>query len=229
MMDEIDPIQKGRNAHPSLLEDPRVIECLEASISAPKRLAAGEEWKVPIEWTYTATRMSGRVVVERRQEIGISEVVARNARIDVTDEVSLYRPIVANVYLEDKNGVPLAGDAIYGHVNFISPRGQIYKVTLENQDFESRKALAPGNFQAGIHTEVVSGQIGADATRGQWRVEFYAQLVNRATEDLSPFEAAKLVGGDFLLAPISLEKTYGDNEHEKPKCQPDKTINTYVR
>lgn len=229
MMDEIDPIQKGRNAHPGLPGDRRVLESLEVSITTPNRLAAGEEWQVPIEWTYTATQMSGRVFVEHRQEIGMSEVVARNVRIDVPAEVYLYRPIVANVYLEDKKGAPLAGDAIFGHVNFISPGGRIYKVTLENQDFESRKALAPGNFQAGIHTEVVSGQIGADATRGQWRVEFYAQLVNNATEGLSPFEAAKRVGGDFLLAPISLVKTDGNNQSEQPKCQPDRTINTFVK
>ena len=229
MMDEMDPVQKGRNAHPSVPGDPRVVESLEVSITTPKRLAAGEEWQVPIEWTYTATRVSGRASIERRREIGISEVVARNVRIDVTAEVDLYRPIVANVYMEDKQGVPLTGDAIFGHVNFISPGGRVYKVPLENLDVVSRNALAPGNFQACIHTEVVSGQIGADATRGRWRVEFYAQLINAATEDLDPFEAAKRVGGDFLLAPISLERADGDNQQESPKCQPDKTIDTLVR
>ena len=229
MMDEMDPIQKGRNIYPSFPGDPRMIENLEASITTPKRLAAGEEWRVPIEWTYSATKLSGQVSVERRHEVGFSEVVARNVRIDVPAEVRLYLPIVANVYLEDRKGIPLAGDAIFGHVNFISPGGRIYKVALENRDFTSRKALAPGNFQAGVHTEAVAGQIGADATRGKWRVEFYAQLVNDATEDLSPFEAAKRVGGDFLLAPISLERTDGNDQHEQPKCQPDKTINTLVK
>lgn len=229
MMDEIDPIQKGRNAHIAPLGDPRAVERLEVSIVAPLRLVAGEEWQVPIEWTYTASQTSGQEFTESRQEVGISEVVARNVRIYVPTEVDLYQPIIASVYLEDKGGAPLTGDSIFGHVNFISPGGIIYKVTLENQDFETRQALAQGNFQAGLHTEMIAGQIGADATKGQWQVEFYAQFVNDATEDLAPFEAAKRVGGDFLLAPISLESTANDKESPKAKCQPDKTIKTYVK
>tara|TARA_R110002110_G_scaffold76004_1_gene200492 strand:+ start:756 stop:2060 length:1305 start_codon:yes stop_codon:yes gene_type:complete len=228
MMDSRDPWQKGRDKFPQAVLDPRESESLHVTIDPPSKLVAGSEYYVPIEWKYVSTTKNKIRQLEQRTELGKSDNIANNVRVMVPVTVPLNQDIVVQIYLEDKNNIPLAGDALYGHVYFTAPNKKSFKVTLANVEMTTGRCLSIGNFQARLNTENVSGIIGPENTRGDWVIEIYAQNVNDASAKLSAFEAATIVGGDFLLGPISATKNTSIDDNTSEKCEPDKTLRTKV-
>lgn len=232
MMDTRDPWQKGRDKFPNDLGDPRLSETVVAEVQAPYDLGAGEVWEVPIEWTYRSRTQSGLENTETRREIGRSENSVRSVNISLPDQVQIGEDLVVDLYIEDHSGNPLLGDEVYAYANFVSPKGHVFRRDLTNTSFLGRSGLGPGKFQAGINTEWAGGQIGWENAKGRWTVELYGQLVNRAPEGATPFDAATYVGGDFLLAPMKLAKTEpssGDTlKSGSRSCQPDKFLETHV-
>lgn len=236
MMDERDPIQKGRDANPFDPADPRRLEQLRATIDPPAVIAAGEEMQVPINWDYQSTKQSGSRETTTVTEIGVSDNIARNVAIDHSIDVKLYELLWVEIYLEDKVGNPFAGDAIFAHVNFIAPNRQFFKIPLVNVHRKTHDTLPRGFFQAWISTEVLAGRLGAEAVIGKWHMEIYVQNLNAAQPGMDPFEAATYVGGDYLMAPIALSKVAAASKEDAggtaltaaTSCQPDKFIQSNV-
>ena len=173
-----------------------------------------------------------RVEVE---EVGASDIFGRNISINHSANVRAFEEMWVTSILSRQTERPTLAMGSFGRANFISPGGRVFRVPLENYDYRTGDTMPPGYFQAMLHTENVLGQIGSAETLGKWRIELHAQHVNAAPPGLDPFDAAKLVGGDALLAPIALHQLEkepsqpdGEKEKDKSKCQPDKTLDVWV-
>jgi hypothetical protein len=197
LSDGADPWTRGRWEYPVAIGDVRLKERVVAKWRLPDRLQAGAEWTIPTDWTYTSTRASGALDEITVNEVTLSASFIKVMKVDIPKAVRLFERIIVDLELIMQDGLPLQGNCFYGFVLFHSPQGYIVKRYLENVNWENLKTLDQGKFQAVLSTE-------AFALKGKWKAQLFGQLINSAPEGLAPNEAAQYMGGDPLLAPVTL-------------------------
>ncbi len=191
LSDARDPIRRGQDNTVPAAGEVTVAERLKVRLTYVDAVALGRPFKVQADWEYT------RVTTGASYTYAVSEVnanlhVLSRYEIDAPDVVPLYQQrlwVVKGRFFDAEDKV-LRGTDLFVQCFLIGPHGEYFNFVLQDDgitpDDEPNDGVYTGSFNFGVLE---------DKARGMWLYYVVAQDVNTAQPDMSPEDAAQIIGG----------------------------------
>ncbi len=191
LSDVRDPIRRGQdNTMPSAGEM-TTGERLKASITYVEPVAVGRPFNVKADWTYT------RLTTGNSYSYSVSETnqnvhVLSHYEIDAPDVVRLYQQRLWEVKAQffDADGTQLRGKELFVQCFLIGPHGEFEQFVLQDDGITPDEKPLDG-----VYTGTFNFGAFEDKAKGLWMYYVIAQDVNNAQTDMTPEQAAQIIGG----------------------------------
>lgn len=160
-------------------------------------VALGRPFRVNVKWEYTRHTTAGALtfsVSETQQNVHVLE----SYQIKAPDVVRVYRrePFRIEAQFIGREGHQFRGSELLVQCFLVSPDGDLVQLTLQDDGLQPDEKPNDGIYSA-IH--FFTGKDTADKDpRGLWHYFVIAQDVNNAQPDLTPEQAAQIIGGMVL-------------------------------
>ncbi|MFH7027833.1 MAG: hypothetical protein ACHBN1_21150 [Heteroscytonema crispum UTEX LB 1556] len=198
--DERDPFRRGQdNTLPSAGEL-TTGEQLKLSLSYPEPVALGRPFAVGAKWEYT------RVTTSNSYTYAVNEV---NRNIHVLSEYKITAPDVVRSYKREPfivkgqffgaDSKVFRGDELFVQCFLVGPSGQSARFVMQDDGSGSRfgdETALDGVYTGGFQFTIKD--------RGLWTFFVLAQDINTAKPNLTPEEAAKIIGGFILTHQLTI-------------------------
>lgn len=195
-----DPIRRGQDHTPPADGELTIAEQLQVAFDYPEPVALGRPFVVAADWRYTRVTTGGSVshaVSETNQNVH----VLREYEIDAPDVVRLDRRglfVVKGRFL-DADGTELKGDQLFVQCFLAGPAGQFRSFVLQDDGVRPDEETSDG-----VYTGSFRFLGDKPDPRGIWLFYVIAQDVNNARTDLTPEEAAQIIGGIVRTHQLSI-------------------------
>jgi hypothetical protein len=201
--DERDAFQRGRDATPPGAGEVTVSESFEMEVDYVEPVTLGKAFAVTGKWTYvrttdkttythSATDNNRNIHVTSSYEITAPEFVVR-------DNPDLFWIVKAKLF--DADGNLFHGGNLFVQGFLVGPSGEWYRFTLQDDGLFPDDAASDGEYSGTFNFRHVKAQ------KGLWEYFIIAQDVNDADPDLSPQQAAQIIGGMVLTNQLTISFT----------------------
>lgn len=195
-----DPFRRGQdhtNPSPGALT---TAESLKSKISYLEPVECGKPFAVGVEWSYTRSTTSGDLSYAVN-EIQNNLHTLSSYDIDAPNVVRTYQrePFVVKATFRGPDGTAYKGDELFVQCFLIGPNGQLAKFLLQDNGLGG--ALGDAVALDGIYT---GGYQFTAKDRGIWTFLVVAQDINDASPDLTPEQAAQIIGGMVLTHQLTI-------------------------
>lgn len=201
LADEIDPWRRGQQATPVPDDETTLSEIVTVELTPLANLVAGQEFAVRANWTYTRVTDRGNyafAATDERQNTAIAGGHVIHAPSPVSadeDQVLIEAEVI------DHSGRLYRGMDLFTYAIIKPPVGTGGEFRLVLSDTKSEGAYR-GIFNL-AHATAQVGEMRGNYL-GDWRLYLFAQNINLAPPGLPPEQAAQIIGGSPIVAPISV-------------------------
>jgi hypothetical protein len=208
LSDAEDPFRRGQaNTQPPAGEL-TLSEHVDAVIRYIEPVALGRPFAVDVSWEYTRqTNVNSYSynVTETQHNIH----VLSKYDIEAPDVVRVYKgeQFVVRARFFDTNGQLMRGGQLFVQCFLTGPNGEFRQFVLQDDGAEQDAKPSDGEY-TGTYNFV--GDVRRNpATKGVWNYFVIAQDVNAATPDMTPEQAAQIIGGMVLTHQLTIDFSGG--------------------
>jgi len=183
-----DPFRRGQDNTAPAAGELTTNERLNLKITYPEPVALGKPFAVSAEWEYT------RFTTGASYNYSVTET---NHNIHTLSRYQITAPNVVRVYRDerfivqgeffDQDGTLLRGDQLFVQCILAGPQGQYRSFVMQDNGIYPDQQP-----EDGIYT---GGTIFDSKDHGFWMIYVIAQDINNAQPDMSPEQAAQIIGG----------------------------------
>lgn len=197
LSDVRDPFRRGQDNTPPAPGATTLKESVHYVVDHIEPVALGRPFKVNVKWEYTRQTTAGNLthtVSETQQNVHVLD----NYQITAPDVVRIYKrePFRIQAQFFGPGGRQFRGSELLVQCFLIGPEGDLVRLTLQDDGFQPDDKPNDGIYTA-IHFFTAKDTSDNDP-RGLWHYFVIAQDVNNAQPDMTPEEAAKIIGGMVL-------------------------------
>ncbi len=186
--DDRDIFRRGQDATPPAAGEITTAEHVQARFKYLEPVALGRPFKIGLDWDYRRVT-TGQNYNHSASDIQTNIHVLSEYKITAPENFYVYKKDlwIVNAEFKDENGERLHGNQLFVQCFLVGPNGEWDKIILQDDGvFPDEK---PNN---GVYT----GVYGFNRNQpGLWTYYVIAQDVNHAQPDMSPEEAAQIIGG----------------------------------
>jgi hypothetical protein len=222
LSDRRDPWIRGREATNPDGNEKTLAEIVSATINYPDEITAGQPNDTDVSWSYqriTNAKSHAYSVKERVQNEYIVKSVVIHAPPTVSLKISPDLRVEAQI--TRGSGLVYKGSELIASVWLQAPNGRIVKLGLADDGIGADSAPNDGWYAGEISMYQAAESARLSDPRGTWIIYALAQTVNLATEQMTAVEASQFMGGDPVVAPLSL--SFGGK-----RCTPGHSISVEV-
>jgi hypothetical protein len=195
-----DPFRRGQDHTAPASGALTTAENLKLTITYLEAIQFGKPFAIGAKWTYTRETTQGPLtysVNETQHNVHVIDSYV----ITAPNVVRTYQrePFIVEAKFTGPDGVLYRGTELFVQCFLIGPAGQLYKFLLEDNGAGGRLGDAIAND--GIYT---GGWQFTEEDKGIWTFLVVAQDVNDATPDMTPDQAAQIIGGMVLTHQLSI-------------------------
>jgi hypothetical protein len=195
-----DPFRRGEDNTVPASGALTTAENLKLAITYLETMQLGKPFAIGASWTYTRETTAGALtysVNETQNNVHVIE----SYDITAPNVVRSYQrePFIVEGKFTGPGGVLYRGAQLFVQCFFIGPAGQLRKFLLEDNGAGGRLGDAIAND--GIYT---GGWQFTEDDKGIWTFLVIAQDVNDATPNMTPEQAAQIIGGMVLTHQLSI-------------------------
>lgn len=198
-----DPFRRGQDNTAPNAGEVTVAETLWARFAYPEPIVLGKPFSVGLKWRYTRTTNANTYSFDA-SDLGQNIHVLSKYVITAPEVVYRHEPFVVKAEFSDRNEKKLAGDQLLVQCFLIGPKGQYRSFTLQDDGIYPDDGASDGVYTGLYHFRIEK------EGRGLWRYFVIAQDINNAQPDMSPEEAAKIIGGMVLTSQLVI--TFDEDE-----------------
>lgn len=198
-----DAFRKGQDATPPGDGETTLSERFEAGLNYVEPVALGRPFSTGVAWTYTRitdVKTYSHSAEEVNQNIHVAshyEVTA--PEFAVRDNPDLHWIVKAR--FSDADGKPFTGSDLFVQCFLVGPNGEWYRFYLQDDGNWPDDKPGDGTYSGTFNFRSVK------AEKGLWVYYVIAQDVNTATPDMTPEEAAQIIGGMVLTHQLTISFT----------------------
>jgi len=195
-----DPFRRGQdhtNPSPGALT---TAENLRLKLSYLEAVEFGKPFAMGAKWAYTRSTTAGDLTYAV-DEIQNNVHVLSGYDIDAPNVVRTYQrePFVVKATFRGPTGTAYKGDELFVQCFLVGPSGQLAKFLLQDNGLNGR--LGDAVALDGIYT---GGYQFTPKDRGIWTFLVIAQDINNANPDMTPEQAAQIIGGMVLTHQLTI-------------------------
>ena len=205
-----DPFRRGQDNTLPGAGETTVAESLDIEFNYIEPIALGKPYAIGTKWKYNRTT-TDTSSIERNYPYDVEEVnnnihVLSRYTVDAPDVVRVYeqreKPFIVKASFYDKDEKRLRGDQLFVKC-FLQRKtdNQIISFLLDDNgnmpDNKPNDGVYTGTYHFSSHED------------GLWKMYVIAQDVNHANENMTPDEAAQIIGGQILTQQLTIEYSGG--------------------
>jgi hypothetical protein len=192
-----DPYRRGQDHTAPAAGELTISEQLSAVTIYSDPVALGQPFSVSTRWTYTRNT-TGANYSHSVSETNRNTHVLSSYVINAPDVVHLEEEqfVICASFRHDRH--LFRGDDLFVQCFLIGPQGERFDITLQDDGIVPDKKPNDGVYCG------VFDFVQAEAPIGRWTYFVIAQDVNKAQPDMSPDEAAQLIGGVVLTHQLTI-------------------------
>ncbi len=198
LSDVRDPMRRGQDATPPADGELTVKELLNVQLNYPDPVALGRAFAVEAKWHYR------RITTNKIYEASNSDItqnihIASSYQIDAPEVASSYKKDgqwTIKAQFRDKAGDLFKGSQLLVQCFLVGPQGQLIKLLLQDDGSFPDQKPADGIYCARKYF--------SQSSEGLWRYYVIAQDVNHATSDMTPEQAAQIIGGMVITHQLTI-------------------------
>lgn len=197
MTDTRDPFRRGQDNTVPAAGELTTSEQLNVVISYPEPVALGKPFAVSTTWDYTRITTGASYIYS---------VTETNRNTHVLSRYQIKAPNVIRVYREelfivegqffDENGNLLQDGQLLVQCILAGPQGQYRRFIMQDDGIYPDKKPNDGVY-TGIHRFI-------EQDHGFWKIYVIAQDINTAQPNMSPEQAAQIIGGVVLTQQLTI-------------------------
>lgn len=195
MSDTRDPFRRGQDATPPGDGETTLSESVVARFKYPEPVVTGKAFSVALDWKYARTT-DAKVYTFGAADVGQNIHTLSNYVISAPEVGYRHAPWIVTGEFLDSDGKRLIGDQLLVQCFVAGPNGEYRKFTLQDDGLDPDAKANDGVYTGQFYFR---GEKGAP---GLWRYFVIAQDVNNAQPDMSPEEAAQIIGGMVLTSQL---------------------------
>jgi hypothetical protein len=188
LSDVRDPVRRGQDHTAPGPGELTVAESMYAELEFPESVVLGQPFAIGAKWKYKRTTNMREYLYsahEVRQNVHVLskyEVTAPNINHQFREE-----PWIVRAQFWDIHGKLMTGADLFVQCFLIGPTGQVIKLLLQDDGVAPDAKANDGTYTA-FHRFLRDAE-------GLWKYFVIAQDVNNAQPDMSPEQAAQIIGG----------------------------------
>lgn len=193
-----DPFRKGQdNTAPATKTELTTAELLTMKFNYSDDIVPGKAFKVGIEYQYRRQTTS-KVYSYSSTETNANIHLLNKYVIDAPDVVRAYKrePFIVKAKFYDANNKLFKGNQLFVQCYLIGPTEQLRRFALQDNGVGADSAANDGTYTGATFFSLDD--------LGLWKYFVLAQDVNNANPDLTPEEAAQIIGGMLLTDQFSI-------------------------
>ena len=203
LADPRDPFRRGQDATPPGPGETTLSESVVARFKYPEPVVTGTPFSVAVDWKYARTTDANSYTFAA-SDVGQNVHTLSNYVISAPEVAYRHAPWIVTGEFFDPDGQRLRGNQLLVQCFLAGPNGEYRKFTLQddglNPDDKANDGVYTGQFY-------FRGEKGVP---GLWRYFVIAQDVNNAQPDMSPEDAAQIIGGMVLTKQLVI--TFDEDE-----------------
>jgi len=211
-----DPIRRGQDHTIPLAGETTLSERLKAQFSYPEPVAPGKPFSAGLKWEYTRIT-TGNIYTYGANDVTQNIHILSHYDIDAPDVIRVYKRerFVVEASFFDQDNKQMKGNSLFVQCFLVGPQGQWRKFILEDHGERDDKKANDGIYTGGLYFTSKDG--------GLWTYYVIAQDINHAQTNMTPEEAAQIIGGMLLTNQLTIS-------FEGGTCQfvPDGDVNVLV-
>jgi hypothetical protein len=190
LSDVRDPARRGQDNTIPMLGELTLSEGLKMSFVYPEPVALGKPFAAGLEWEYTRVT-TGKTYTYSASDMTTNIHVLSKYTISAPEIVRGYRqePFLIQAEFFDKEANQLKGGELFVQCFLIGPNGEYRKIQMQDDGISPDEKASDGTY-TGIYFFAKEKK-----PEGIWTYYVIAQDVNNAQPDMSPEEAAQIIGG----------------------------------
>ena len=200
-----DPFRRGQDHTMPAGGEITTAEKVRLKISYPEPVALGKPFAVKADWTYT------RVTTGASYDYSVSETnnnvhVVSHYEIDAPNVVRLYRrePFIVKAKFTGPGDQLFRGEQLFVQCFLIGPAGEYRSFVLQDG------GITPDTTaNDGVYTGVYQFATEEKNPRGIWTYYVIAQDINSAQPNMTPEQAAQIIGGLVVTHQLTIDFTGG--------------------
>ena len=212
LSDARDPFRRGQDNTTPPSGSLTLSENLHFQFGYPEPVVLGRPFAVQAKWEYTRVTTAGSFTFAV-DEINTNVHVLNSYSVTAPEVVRLYRrePFLIKAQFFGPDEQPFRGEQLFVQCFLFGPNGQLVRLVL--QDDGNSPDDKPND---GIYTAIHFFSGGNTSTtyipdpRGLWHYFVIAQDVNSAQPDMTPEDAAKIIGGMVVTNQLTIDFTNDD-------------------
>lgn len=198
--DARDPFRRGEDNTPPAAGELTTSEQVKFLFTYPEPVIPGTPFAVEAKWTYTRLT-TGATYTFSSTDMNKNVHVLTRYNVEFPNIIRLYeqQPFIVTAQFFDKDNQQLRGDQLFVQCILAGPHGEWVRFLLQDDGIPPDSEANDGTY-TGLHWF----QEDKPDPRGIWMVYVLAQDVNNAQPDLSPEEAAQIIGGMLLTGQVTI-------------------------
>lgn len=204
LSDARDPIRRGEDATDPGEGELTLFETLKCEITYPEPVALGKPFTANARWQYrreTADNVYDHGANDSTKNIHVATSYEVNAP-EVAYSYKEKGQWVVTARFEDADGKRFAGNDLFVQCFLTGPNGEWIRIAMNDDGLDRDDKPGDGVYSGRHYFR------GDDA--GLWRYFVIAQDVNQATPNMTPEEAAQIIGGMVVTHQLTI--SFGDDE-----------------
>lgn len=210
LADARDPFRRGQDNTLPGEQETTVREILDVEFDYIDPIELGKPYKIGTNWTYSRITQDSNGV-ERSYPFHVAEVntnqhTLSHYQIEAPDVVRVYlqkkKPFIVKARFYDKNKDQIKGEALFVKC-FMQRKSDNKIITFIMDDSGTQPDAKPTDGQ---YTGTYEFNEEDD---GFWKLYVIAQDINNAKEDMTPDEAAQIIGGMVLTNQLTITYSGG--------------------
>jgi len=196
--DTRDPFRLGQDhTMPANSSEKTIQEDLDLAFKYSDPIQPGKPFKVGIDWKYMRTTDVSTYIY---QDTAVNANVHTLSKyvIDAPNVVRAYKrePFIVKAQFYDANNTEFKGNQLFVQCYLVGPAGQYRRFTLEDGGIPPDAAANDGTYTGRYQFTIED--------KGIWTYYVLAQDINNADPNLSPDQAAQIIGGMLLTGQITI-------------------------
>jgi len=203
LTDVRDPFRRGQDNTLPAANERTVAEQLNLTLAYPEPVAVGRPFSVQAKWDYTRLTDAGTAYTFSVNEMNQNTHVLSKYEIEAPNVVRAYKgePFIVKGTFLGPAGETFKADQLFVRciLQGTGPQaGRFIQFMMQDDGIDPDQDPADGVY-TGQHI------FDREKDRGLWMIFVIAQDVNTATPDLSPEDAAKIIGGQVLTHQLTID------------------------
>jgi len=203
--DARDPFRRGEDNTVPTASELTLSESLQASFIYPEPIALGKPFAAGLKWEYKRVT-TGKTYTYSAKDMNTNVHVLSNYKISAPEVVHCYKkePFLIHGEFYDSDDNQLKGNELLVQCFLVGPQGEYRKIVMQDDGIHPDEKPSDGVYTGIYYFE------REEKPQGIWTYYVIAQDINNAQPDMTPEEAAQIIGG--MVVTHQLVLTFDEDE-----------------